>query len=220
MPDIPFSLLWGSWNSGKDLFLQCLYLRCLWPGAHAAWAAGPNLETYKVEVRERHLWPKWYPECLCQAGWQGERLWNLWILSDHSYPNTQQVSVLAVDLVHFPEYAKWTSLSWWGFPIVLLCVGTHLFCATLEIILKASFFLSNLLAIFPLQFLSQICLKFSLFDSFPFDLEFHQHEERGIELHLRLQDFPPLPEWRGLRLMRAHGICLSQMCHLLQWWDW
>lgn len=50
MQDIPFSFLWGCWNSGKGLFLECLYLRCLWTGAHAAWAARPNLETYKVEV--------------------------------------------------------------------------------------------------------------------------------------------------------------------------
>lgn len=174
---------------------------------------------HKVEVRERHLWIKWYPEHLCQAGWQGERLWNPRILSAHSYPSTHQVSVLAVHLIHFPEHAKGTSLSWWGLPVVFLCVGTHLLHAALEKILKASSF-------------CQICSMFSHFNSFskfawnfpsliPFPpiLSYNSMRKdefpksRSLDCSWGCRNF--LPEQRGLVLMRAHGSFLISNVSLI-----
>lgn len=164
---------------------------------------------------------------MCQAGWQGERLWNLGILSAHSYPSTHHSSVSVVDLIHFPEHAKWTSLSWSGFPMVLLLYGNSSVLCNFRNHSGSIIFLSNLLDTFPLQFLFQICLKFSLFDSFSSDLEFQQHEERGVPWILEPRTVAKaaglsLASWTE-RSRADEGpweLAYIYVCHLLLWWDW
>lgn len=219
MPDIPFSLLWGSWSSGNDLFLHSLPEKFV--NRHScSMSCKTKFGNLPSGSKGKASVDKWYPECLCQAGWHRERLWNLWILSAHSYSSTQQVSVLAVDPIHFPEHAKWTSLSWWGFPMVLLYVGTHLLYATLEIILKASFFCQIWFLFSLFGSFSKFAWNFPSLIPFPPISSFNNMSKEELNCIWGCRTFLGFLNWEVSGWWGLMAACLYQMCHLLLWWDW
>lgn len=223
MPDIPFSLFWDSWNSGKGLFLRCPYLfvnRCscslscktkfgnLQSGSEGEASVDKVLSRVSVSSRMTRatslksgnplspFLPQYTPSlCVGPDTFSWTCQVNLFVLVRLSYGfATCGYSSVMCNVRNNSESMLFSVKFSWHFP--------------------SSIPFPNFLEIFPL------CLPFlrswvstTWGKKSPLNLRALKHSW-GCRAFLGFL-YGEVSFWWGLM-----GACLYQMCHLLLWWGW